>query len=282
MARLSARPVRAALQGLGSLRLGLLVSRGRSVRWAGGGAARTRSGGARPIWWSPTPPGLDERDQLDDQAWRQLRARGLVDVRRPRPEVEDALGTLAHPAVEADLRMMTGPGQEVRVLACASGMVGLVSVVTEQAVDLVPAHPSRLAEGLLAHVPDHPAATGNAVSIPAGICHGAGLRADTELARLERVGLRTDDARQVRRLIAGSVVRWFTIGAAARDRAGRRHRARDVVSVLDTEHGRIQIRHDAATPDGTRLLLAPTDRRRLSSEVTALLRTAVDAAALEP
>ncbi|MGH3770679.1 MAG: ESX secretion-associated protein EspG [Pseudonocardiaceae bacterium] len=224
---------------------------------------------------------LDERDQLDDQAWRQLRTRGLVDARRPRPEVEDALGALARPAVEADLRMITGPGQEVRVLACASGLVGVVSVLTEQTVDLVPAHPSRLAQALLAHVPDHPAAAGNAVIIPAGLCQGAGLRADTEFARLERAGLRTDDARQVRRLIAGSAVRRFTIGAAARDRAGRRHRARDVVSVLDTEHGRIQIRGYAATPDGARLLLAPTDRRRLSSEVTALVRTAVAAAASE-
>lgn len=104
---------------------------------------------------------LDERDHLDRQAWEQLRDRGLVDTRRPRPEIEDALGALAYPALEAELRMITGPGQEIRVLACASGMVGVVSVPTTQAVDLVPAHPSRLAEALLAHVPDHPAAAGN-------------------------------------------------------------------------------------------------------------------------
>lgn len=217
---------------------------------------------------------LDERDQLDDQAWVQLRARGLVEARRPRPEVEDALGALARPVVEADLRMASGPGQEVRVLACASGMVGVVSVPTAQAVDLFPAHPSRLAEALLAHVPDHPAAAGNAVMIPAELAQGPGLQADTELARLERAGLRTDDARQVRRLIAGSVVRRFKIGAAARDRLGRRHRVPDIVSVLDTEHGRIQI-HSSHTGSAG-MLLAPTDKQRLTSEVTALIRTAVD------
>lgn len=222
---------------------------------------------------------LDERDQLDDQAWEQLRARGLVEARRPRPEVEDALGALARPAVEADLRMVSGPGQEVRVLACASGMVGVVSVPTAQTVDLVPAHPSRLADGLLAHVPDHPAAAGNAVMIPAELAQGLGLQADTELAQLERAGLRTDDARQVRRLIAGNVVRRFKIGAAARDRLGRRHRARDVVSILDTEHGRIQIHRHSDQRDGGRLLLAPTGRQRLTSEVTALIRTVVEAAA---
>ncbi|MGH3972896.1 MAG: ESX secretion-associated protein EspG, partial [Pseudonocardiaceae bacterium] len=215
---------------------------------------------------------LDERRQLDEQAWQQLHARGLVDARRPRPEVEDALGTLACPAVEADLRMLTGPGQEVRVLACASGMVGLISVPTARTVDLIPAHPSRLAEGLLAHVPDHPAAAGNAVIIPTELARGDGLRADTELARLEQAGLRTDDARQVRRLVAGSLVRRFKIGAAARDRLGRRHRTRAVVSVLDTVHGRIQIRHQ----DNNRLLLAPTDKQRLTGEVTSLIRAAVD------
>jgi ESX secretion-associated protein EspG len=222
---------------------------------------------------------LDERNRLDDQAWVQLRARGLVEARRPRPEVEDALGALARPAVEADLRMISAPGQEARVLACASGMVGLVCTPTAQTVDLVPAHPYRLAEALLAHVPDHPAAPGNAVMIPAELTQGPGLQADTELARLERAGLRTDDARQVRRLITGSVVRRFKIGAAARDRMGRRHRAREVVSILDTEHGRIQIRGHGSHRVGARLLLAPTDKQRLTSEVTALLRTAVDAAA---
>lgn len=145
---------------------------------------------------------LDERRQLDEQAWQQLRARGLVDAWRPRPEIEDVLGTLACPTVEADLRMLTGPGQEVRVLACASGMVGVVSVPTARAVDLIPAPPSQLAQGLLAQVPDHPAAFGDAVSIPAELVQGEELRADTELARLERAGLRTDDARQVRRLVA--------------------------------------------------------------------------------
>ncbi|MGH3788850.1 MAG: ESX secretion-associated protein EspG [Pseudonocardiaceae bacterium] len=222
---------------------------------------------------------LDERDRLDGQAWEQLRARGLVDVRRPRPEIEDALGALARPAVEVDLRMIIGPCEEVRVLACASGMVGVVSVAAPQSVDLVPAHPSRLAEALLAYVPDHPAAAGNAVVIPAELTQGVGLEAGTELARLERAGLRTDDARQVRRLIAGKVVRRFKIGAAARERLGRRHRARDVVSVLDTEHGRIQIRRHGNQRDGDRLLLAPTGRQRLTSDVTALIHTVVEAAA---
>lgn len=220
---------------------------------------------------------LDERDWLDNQAWEQLRARRLVEARRPRPEVEDALGALARPTVEADLRMITGPAREVRVLACASGLVGVVAVPHADAVDLQPARPTGLADALLAHVPEHQRAAGNAVTIPAELAAGDGLRADTELARLERAGLRSDEARQVRRLVAGSVVRRFKIGAAARDRLGRRHRARGVVSVLDTDNGRVQIRH-LRNHSGERLLLAPTDKQRLTGEVAELIRAAVDTA----
>jgi len=217
---------------------------------------------------------LDERDRLDHRAWEQLRARRLVEARTPRPEVEDALGALARPAAEADLRMITGPGQEVRVLACASGLVGVVAVYSADAVELRPARPNGLAEALLGYVPEHRRAAGNAVMIPAELTRGQGLRADTELTWLERAGLRSDEARQVRRLVAGSVVRQFKIGAAARDRLGRRHRARAVVSVLDTEHGRVQIRHHG----GDRLLLAPTDKQRLTSDVAELIRATVDTA----
>ncbi|MGH8920167.1 MAG: ESX secretion-associated protein EspG, partial [Actinomycetes bacterium] len=218
---------------------------------------------------------LDERDRLDIQAWEQLRARRLVEARRPRPEVEDAFGALARPTVEADLRMMTGPGQEVRVLACAAGMVGVVAVAGAGAVDLHPARPSGLADALLAYVPDHRPAAGNAVTIPAELATGDGLRADIELARLERVGLRSADAHQVRRLLTGSMLRRFKIGAAARDRLGSRHRAPEVVSVLDTEHGRIQIRRQR----GSRLLLTPTDKQRLSGDVTELIRSVTTSAA---
>lgn len=217
---------------------------------------------------------LDERDWLDTQAWEQLRARQLVDARGPRPELADTLGALAHPTVEADLRMITGPDQQVRVLACASNLVGVVAVPGADTMDLLPARPDELAQALLAHVPEHQRAAGNAVTIPAELVHGDGLRADTGLVRLQRAGLRDDEARQVRRLLAGSVVRRFKIGSAARDRLGRRHRTRAVVSVLDTVHGRIQIRHQ----DNNRLLLAPTDKQRLTGEVTRLIRAAVDAA----
>lgn len=230
---------------------------------------------------------LDERDWLDVQAWEQLRARRLVEEHRPRPELEDALGALAHPALETDLRLRTGPEQQVRVLACAAGLVGVVAVRgvdrdgvdrDADAVDLLPVQPTGLAEALLAQVPEHRPAAGHAVLIPAELVQGDGLRADTALARLERVGLRAEEAYQARRLVTGPVVRRFTIGAAARNRLGRRHRAREVVSVLDTGHGRIQIRRERHH-GGDRLLLAPTDKHRLTSEVAGLIRSVVDAAA---
>lgn len=220
---------------------------------------------------------LDERDRQDAQAWEELRARRLVDSRGPRLELADTLSALARPAVEADLRMITGPGQQVRVLACAANLVGVVARSGTDTIELQPIRPAGLAQALLGHVPEHHPAAGEAVSIPDGLVQGDGLRADTDLARLERAGLRADAARQVRWLLTGSVVRRFKIGAAARDRSGRRHRAPDVVSVLDTERGRVQIRRQPRS-GGNHLLIAPLDRQRLTEEVAGLLKVAVHTA----
>lgn len=218
---------------------------------------------------------LDDRDRQDSQAWEELRTRRLVDARGPRPELADALGALARPAAEVDLRMLTGPAQQLRVLACAAGLVGIVAVPGTGIVDLLPIRRTELPEALLSYVPEHPRAAGDAVSIPFALVQDEGLRADTDLARLERAGLRTAQARQLRLLIAGTVVRQFKIGAAVRDRLGRRHRAPDVVSVLDTTRGRVQIRrlwHE----DSARLLIAPVDKQRLADEVGALIQAAAD------
>lgn len=220
---------------------------------------------------------LDERDRQDAQAWEELRARRLVDSRGPRTELADTLSALARPTVEADLRMITGPGRQVRVLACAANLVGVVARSGTDTVELQPIRPADLAQGLLVHVPEHQPAAGEAVSIPAGLVQGDGLRADTDLGRLERAGLRADAARQVRRMLTGSVVRRFKIGAAARDRLSRRHRVPDVVSVLDTEHGRLQISRQPRS-GGNELLIAPLDRQRLSDEVAGLIRVATHTA----
>lgn len=219
---------------------------------------------------------LEDRDRQDSQAWEELRTRRLVDARGPRPELADALGALARPAAEVDLRMLTGPAQQLRVLACAAGLVGIVAVPGSGIVDLLPIRRTELPEALLAYVPEHPRAAGEAVSIPFHLVQDEGVRADTDLDRLERAGLDTAQARQVRLLIAGKVVRRFKIGAAVRDRLGRRHRAPDVVSVLDTVRGRVQIRRQ--WHDGTaRLLIAPVDKQRLTAEVAGLIQAAADA-----
>lgn len=215
---------------------------------------------------------LQQRDRQDAQAWEELRARRLVDSHGPRPELAGTLSALARPVVEADLRMLTGAAQRVRVLACATNLVGVVAVPGTDTVELQPIRPADLTRALLAHVPEHRPAVGDAVSIPVELVQGAGLRADTDPARLERAGLGADAVHQVRRLLTGSVVRRFKIGAAARDRLGRRHRAPDVVSVLDTEHGRVQIRRPL--PHSDHLLITPLDRQRLADEVAGLVKAA--------
>ncbi len=206
-----------------------------------------------------------ERDALDERAWQQLRARSLVGDRDAAPEVTDVLGTLARPEREVDLRVWTGPGAPVTAFACFAGTIAAVATLLGGGLLVRSARSSQLAQALLAHLPDHPAASGNPVSVPETLVT-AGLRGDVPLDRLERGGLTSTDARQVRRLLTGRTVRQMKIGAAARDRSGVRRRARSVVSLLDTAAGRILVKTERG-----RLLLAPADRGRILTEVSALL-----------
>ena len=164
-----------------------------------------------------------ERNVLDEQAWRRLQQRGIVRGPRAAPEVEDLFGTLARPALAADLRILTPAGPGERVLACAAGMIGAVALLTSDGLTVEPDPPNGLARALLNKLPDHPPTQGNAISVPAELVDRAGgLGADGALAELEKAGLRWSDARQLTEWLKSRTVRAATIGAAARSRTGRR------------------------------------------------------------
>ncbi len=220
-----------------------------------------------------------ERNMLDGQAWRRLQQRGIVVGPRVAPEVEDLFGTLARPALEADLRVRTPAGPAEQVLACAAGMVGAVAMLTAHGLTVEPAPPNGLARALLNKLPDHPPTPGNAISVPAELVDRAGgLGADGALAELEKVGLRWSDARRLTEWLKSGTVRTATIGAAMRSRTGRRHRVPDVLTVFDADAGRYLLRR-RRTPNGATLLIAPGEGQRLAGEVELLIRTAVDAVA---
>lgn len=218
-----------------------------------------------------------ERNSLDGQAWRRLQQRGIVDGPRVAPEVEDLFGTLARPALEADLRVRTPTGPAERVLACAAGLIGAVALLTPNGLTVEPVPPNDLARALLNTLPDHPPTQGNAFSVPAELVdRGGRLNGDQALAELEKAGLRWSDARQFIEWLKSRTVRVATIGTAARSRTGRRHRTPEVLTVFDAEAGRYLFRHQR-TPHGATLLIAPGEQQRLAAEVELLVRSAADA-----
>lgn len=223
---------------------------------------------------------LTERNELDEQAWCRLQGRGLVDGAHVAPYVEDMLGALSRPTLEVDLRIRTGRHAEQQMLACAAGLVGAVATLTPDGLSVEPASPSGLATALLARLPQHPPAAVNPVTVPAALAdRPGGLTAEAGVTTLERAGLRPTEARQLAALLGGGMARRAVIGAAARNRIGRRHRVPEVITVLDTDAGRSLVRR-RRTREGTEvLLIGPGSRERLTSEVEALVRSATGAVA---
>lgn len=223
---------------------------------------------------------LTERNELDEQAWRRLQRRRLVDGARVGPYVDDMLGALARPTLEIDLRIRTGRHGEQQVLACAAGLVGAVATLTPDGLSVEPASPSGLATALLARLPQHPPAAVNPISVPATLAdRPGGLTAEAGVTTLERAGLRPTEARQLAALLGGGMTRRAVIGAAARNRIGRRHRIPEIISVLDTDTGRSLVRRRRTREGSEVLLIAPGSRERLSSEVEALAQSAAGAVA---
>ncbi len=220
-----------------------------------------------------------ERALLDEQAWRRVQQRGIAHGPRAALEVEDLFGTLARPALEADLRVLTSAGPAEQVLACAAGTIGAVALLTPNGLTVEAAPPNGLVRALLDKLPDHPPTQGNAFSVPAEIVDRAGgLGADGALGTLEKAGLRWSDARRLTEWLKSRTVRVATIGAAARSRTGRRHRVSEVLTVFDADAGRYLLRRRRA-PHGATLLIAPGERQRLVAEVELLVRSAADAVA---
>ena len=219
---------------------------------------------------------LDDQAMLDRQAWEQLAQRGLVSGTKPTPDVEDVLLTLARPQVEADLRLRSGPNRTLRALACSAGSLAVVAVLTEDGgLRIEPARPTGLGEALVSQIPDHPAARGHSISLPAEVFAGQPVLPEQARNLLVEHGVRPQDATVFAEMLRGRKSRDAKIGAAARDRMGRRHRAPMVITVMDTEGGRCTLRQQPA-PDGRGwITVTPVDRPRLIYQVNELITSVV-------
>ncbi|MCP2262099.1 EspG family protein [Streptoalloteichus tenebrarius] len=215
-----------------------------------------------------------ERALVVADAWEELERLGLASRRRLDPVLEDALVMLARPRHAVDARIGTGGRGEARVLAAASGEVGVLAVLHEASLRLRHVSGAELGWQAVALLADRPPGPGEAVSAPRDAIDFAVVRAGPSAAAfaegLIRRGVLAADARRLARMVGG-VRRRGQFGVAVVDRHGRRRRAPRVVAFHDTAHGRYLV-EERAGADGRRwTTVAPADNACLARRVRDLL-----------
>jgi EspG family len=230
--------------------------------------------GQQPLVVKVPSPGrtFEERARLEQQVWADLERRGLGRPVAVNPDIEEMLILLARPDREVDVRAYTG--RDVRALAAAVGDSATVAELSEGQIRLRRASATGLAAAALLALTSQPAGPGQSVTLrtedfESAANAGGGNRDAFHKALLDR-SIREDDAQALAEMIK-DVSGMGNVGAAARDKLGRRRRAERVVSFFDTEDGRyVQIRRPA--PDGTLwTTISPADARKLTHHVEELL-----------
>ncbi|WP_156754523.1 ESX secretion-associated protein EspG [Actinokineospora pegani] len=239
--------------------------------------------GTMPLVVKVPSPGRthEERSAIEERVWAGLDQRGLgrrVDVH---PEVEHLFGVIARPDREIDGR--TWVGRPLRFLVCATGSDAAVVTLSGDQITLGRTSAANLPFAAVGLLPAHPAGPGQSVTLrtedfEAAAREGDGTQKGFELALSSR-GVRKDDVDALVAML-DDVRGTGNLGAASRDRLGRRHRADRVVSFFDTDAGRyVQVRRPG--PDGTAwTTISPADNRRMAHNVEEMLaevrRTAED------
>jgi hypothetical protein len=208
----------------------------------------------------------------DEQGWREVDARaqavlaerGLVVSGGPRPEFRAAVRVLGRPEVEC-YGWITTPEGERGVLAAAARGDAVLAVRdrTQDRVRLDSIRPEGLAEALVAQLPAVPAGHGRSLNVPEAAMEDRptgrrpgrgeddgwdGLAGPSSRERHpDAVGLR--ELLNLPRTGAGQLY------VARRDALGRRRRAEQPVTYLDTANGRwlVQLRRN---PTGENWIIA--------------------------
>lgn len=212
----------------------------------------------------------DERRRIVRGVWDGLAGRGLGTPVDAHPGLTDLLSRLRKPDREIDGRLWLGG--EVRLLAAATGDEAVLAVLANGRLTLRPADATGLPRFALSVLPETQAGPGQSITLPTADFEAAAkeARKQEELATaLRERGVRAGDAQTLADMI-GDIVNRGQYGSAARDKWGRRVRARRVISFFDTEAGRyLQVRRES---EGTEpwTTISPASPRRLLQHLTEL------------
>jgi hypothetical protein len=230
--------------------------------------------GPTPVALQIPSPGRTHRDRAEIVAagLDGLRRRGLAAHDGPDPELTRLLTLLARPTAQLELRAWVGGS--VRAVAAELHDAAVLAVRHESSVSLQAC--GSLPAGIVSTLPSVSAGPGRAVTLPADVLAAAAGTPQVRTALLA-AGVTAGDAGVLARMLDGGRNRGQVVALAA-DRWGIARRFADVVTVLDTDHGRYLLTRTTA-PDGAAwATVAPTDDRRLRGRIGELLSTASDAA----
>lgn len=204
---------------------------------------------------APDPHDAETADALTRLGWRQRD--GSLDR-----EVAASLTVLCRPSVEF-YGWLTHDGATTAVVAAAAGREAVLALRSDSSVWLSSVPAKRLAERLVAQLPDAPSAGGNPISVAL-----ADLNATSRTGRVRDQGgvlaRRADPAvRHVQWLMSLPVTGSGELYAAARDDDGTRHSHDEPVEYVDTSVGRVL----ATKPDACHLRVGPGSHDDLVAEL---------------
>jgi hypothetical protein len=157
------------------------------------------------------------------QAWEALCARGLAGTRQLAPDLEQALQLIARSTVELNTRLDSPEGKRTAV-GCARGEHAVLAEFGQRGLTLQAVRATALPTAVAQVIPDRPAGSGTAVSVPAELLPDQQGLTGAEMERaLLRGATRGEDARVLPRQKRGiDRSHWFTLAAAARPQLAQR------------------------------------------------------------
>lgn len=210
-----------------------------------------------------------------DTAEDELRIRGWIDRQGPVGELHRLLLTFAGADVEADLKFAPEQGREVRVLVALRGRSAARWIIDRGEVTIDEMLPSCAFSALVDVLPNVAPVPGKPVSLRTEDLRAAAAvsgRSSPEAGRtaigeLRRAGVRSDDARNAVRMLAGGRTLQGQAGAAAyTPQMRKRMRNPRIVEVIDTHRGRV-IRYQV----GSHTTIAPGEPRLVARAVAELV-----------
>lgn len=216
---------------------------------------------------------FDERDQLRKQAFDDLADRGLADGDELTTDLEDLLLLLIRNNFTIDAQLVVR--DRLQVLAAARGERGVLAVLTEDILRLIPVRGTALPAALVGLLPDTPAGPGTEVRIPSAAFTAAveeyeRLGFTAFESSLADAGITGRDLRLLATLVETDRTAGGQFAANATDQLNRRTRT-PVLNWLDTTAGRYSVQVSTARDGETWLTFAPADSARIEHRLRDLL-----------